>query len=75
MPYNKAPKDHTEFAGGDGLVDPVVRSDRVLSADDQRMEIMFTNPTDPDADPATVPLGVPIPKRAWPDSATAEGTS
>lgn len=50
MPYTKdsIPPDHTEFGGGPGLIDPVLRADRVLTAEQQRMEIMFTNPAPPD---------------------------
>lgn len=48
------PKDHGEFSGGGGLIDPELRKDRVaLSNDDLRMEIMFSNP-DP---PGTAALG------------------
>lgn len=51
MPYSRdsIPDDHTEFGGGPGLIDPELRKDRVLSAEDQRMEIMFTNPAPPDS--------------------------
>ena len=42
------PKDHGEFSGGPGLIDPEVRKDREgLTVDDLRMEIMFTNPDPP----------------------------
>lgn len=44
------PKDHGEFSGGGGLIDPELRKDRVaLTNDDLRMEIMFTNPDPPGA--------------------------
>jgi hypothetical protein len=77
MSYTKAPIDHSEFGGGDGIVDPEVRKDRVLSSAQERMEIMFTDPTDPEADPAVVDLTAvpaPAPTRAV-DPATAVGTS
>ncbi len=59
MPYTREsiPDDHSEFGGGPGLIDPVLREDRLLTPEQQRMEIMFTNPADasvavpqPDAD-------------------------
>lgn len=44
------PKDHGEFSGGPGLIDPELRKDRTaLTADDLRMEVMFTNPDPPDS--------------------------
>ena len=44
------PKDHSEFGGGPGLIDPETRKDRVaLTNDELRMEIMFTNPDPPGA--------------------------
>ncbi len=52
MAYTKdsIPKSHGEFSGGPGLIDPELRKDRVaLTVDDQRMEIMFTNPAPPGA--------------------------
>ena len=51
MAYTKdsIPKGHGEFSGGPGLIDPELRKDRVLTAEDQRMEIMFTNPAPPEA--------------------------
>jgi hypothetical protein len=48
------PKNHGEFSGGPGLIDPETRKDREgLTVDEQRMEVMFTNP-DP---PGTAALG------------------
>lgn len=42
------PRDHGEFSGGPGLIDPETRKDRVaLTPDELRMEIMFTNPDPP----------------------------
>lgn len=51
MAYTRdsVPSDHTEFGGGPGLIDPELRKDRVLTAEDKRMEIMFTNPAPPEA--------------------------
>jgi hypothetical protein len=77
MPRKKAPADHTEFGGGPGLIDPVSREDRNVSARDQLMEIYATNPNDPEADPATADLyAVPRPAPVvWKDKATAKGTT
>lgn len=46
MPYSKnsIPKDHTEFGGGPGLIDPVLRKDRLLTNEEQLIEIYATNP-------------------------------
>ena len=78
MGYTKIPPDHSEFGGGDGSIDPSRRVDRTsLTPAEERMEIMATNPIDPDSDPATVALGGsvwPVPY-VWPDSSTAEGTA
>lgn len=77
MPYKKAPKGHTEFGGGPGLIDPVLRKDRVITAEESLMEIYATNPMDPEADPATADLyAVPRPAPVeWKDKATAKGTT
>lgn len=75
MVYRKAPPGHTEFGGGDGLIDPERRKDRVVTPAEERMELMFTNPADPTSDPAVVELGVPIADTAWSDSSTAKGTT
>lgn len=75
MAYAKVPADHSEFGGGDGLIDAERRRDRAVTSAEERMEIMATNPLDPEADPATTPLGPPWPAPyEWPDPATAEGT-
>jgi len=77
MPRKKAPSDHTEFGGGPGLIDPVSRTDRNVSARDSLLEIYATNPNDPDADPATADLyAVPRPDPVvWKDPKTAKGTT
>lgn len=51
MAYTRdsVPSDHTEFGGGPGLIDPELRKDRVLTAEQIRMEMMFTNPAPPEA--------------------------
>lgn len=43
------PRVHTEFGGGPELIDPELRKDRVLTAEQIRMEMMFTNPAPPDS--------------------------
>ncbi len=50
MPYTRdsIPNDHGEFSGGPGLIDPVLRADRVLSAEDRLREIYATNPAPPE---------------------------
>lgn len=50
MAYTRdsVPTNHSEFGGGPGLIDPELRKDRVLTAEQVRMEIMFTNPAPPD---------------------------
>jgi len=70
MPYTREsiPDDHTEFGGGPGLIDPVLRADRVLSPEEQRMEIMFTNPAPPD----TASLGAGSAGALEPGTAEAE---
>jgi hypothetical protein len=77
MPRKRAPIDHTEFGGGPGLIDPVLREDRLVSANDQLKEIYATNPNDPEADPATSDLyAVPRPAPVvWKDPSTAAGTT
>jgi hypothetical protein len=43
MPYGlKTPDDHSEFGGGPGLIDPVLRKDRLLTNEQQLMEIYAT---------------------------------
>ena len=49
MPYVKAPKGHSEFGGGAGLIDPMVRKDRALSAQEELIEIYATNPAAADS--------------------------
>lgn len=56
MPYKKAPSTHTEFGGGPGLIDPVLRKDRLLTGEQELLEIYATDPTDAQSDPATVNL-------------------
>lgn len=66
MPYKKAPKDHTEFGGGDGLIDPVRRADRVIGQNagplvqgpnEELMEIYFSDPSRADENLAETELG------------------
>jgi hypothetical protein len=47
MPYTKdsIPPDHTEFGGGPGLIDPVLRADRLLTPEQELIEIYATNPS------------------------------
>lgn len=47
MPYSREsiPKSHTEFGGGPGLIDPVLRADRNLTPEQELMEIYATNPS------------------------------
>ena len=77
MPHKKAPAGHTEFGGGPGLIDPVLRADRVVTPEQNLMEIYATNPMDPEADEATSDLyAVPRPAPViWKDKATAKGTT
>lgn len=75
MPYSKAPKDHSEFGGGPGLIDPVLRADRLLRPEEERMEIMFTRPDDPNSNPEDALLGSNVTTYSSPeDPATAIGT-
>jgi hypothetical protein len=62
MPYSKVPKDHTEFGGGPGLIDPMNRADRTLTPEEELIEIYATDPAPPrsghiPADPEVMPLG------------------
>jgi len=77
MPYEKAPKGHTEFGGGDGLIDPVARADRQLTAEEELWEIYHSNPADGTKDLADVDLTYrPVPEPTAPtDPATARGTN
>lgn len=47
MPYSREsiPRDHTEFGGGPGMIDPVLRTDRVLEPYQELWEIYATDPT------------------------------
>lgn len=77
MVYRKAPKDHSEFGGGPGLIDPESRKDRNLTNEEQLLEIYASNPNDgktpmEDVDLYYRPLPKPTP---WDDPDTAKGTS
>lgn len=77
MAYRKAPKGHTEFGGGPGLIDPEARKDRNLTPEEQLMEIYASNPYDgvtplEDVDLNYRPLPKPTP---WDDPSTAKGTN
>lgn len=58
MPYkrNSIPRTHTEMGGGDGLIDPMRRKDRVLEGHEELMEIYATNSADPGSNPSEVPV-------------------
>jgi hypothetical protein len=56
MPYKKIPPEHSEFGGGPGLIDRERRRDRALSSAERRMELMFTDPTDPNSRPESARL-------------------
>lgn len=77
MAYRKAPKDHTEFGGGPGLIDPEQRKDRVVSSEDEMMEMYLSNPNDGKTPMEEVDLDYrPAPKPTeWDDPETAKGTS
>lgn len=77
MPYSKVPKDHTEFGGGPGLVDPQSRKDRNLTPEESLLEIYASNPHDEKTDLADVDLYYrPLPKPTpWDDPSTAKGTT
>lgn len=77
MPYRKAPKGHTEFGGGPGLIDPVLRADRNLTPEEEMIELYCSNPNDPktkleDVDIYYRPLPKPTP---WDDASTEKGTT
>lgn len=65
MPYTNGtiPPDHSEFGGGPGLIDPVLRKDRVLEGHQALLEIYATDPTDPQSDPALVNLATREPRQ------------
>lgn len=77
MAYRKAPKDHTEFGGGPGLIDPESRKDRNITAEESLFEIYASNPTDGTTPMEEVDLNYrPLPKPTeWDDPETAKGTS
>ena len=72
MPYSKdsIPRDHTEFGGGPGLIDPVVREDRALEPHQEPWEVYATNPAPPpegqeaELDPQTATIGE-VPKKGY----------
>lgn len=53
MAYRQIPADHSEFGGGPGIIDPELRKDRVVTAEEERMEIVATNPADAGSEPTT----------------------
>lgn len=66
MPRVKAPKDHSEFGGGGGLVDPVRRADRIVGSAagptpqgvaEELWEIYATDPSKADENLAEVEIG------------------
>lgn len=62
MPYKKVPDDHSEFGGGPGLIDPVLRKDRNVTPEQELLEIYATDPSDPQSDPALVNLETRAPR-------------
>lgn len=58
MPYSRdsIPTNHSEFGGGAGPIDPVLRDDRVLTPEQELMEIYATNPASP-GDAYAPPIG------------------
>jgi len=73
MSYTKAPKNHGEFSGGPGLVDPEQRKDRNIGpatgplvderVGEELLEIYATNPAIADEDLATVQIERPTKKQ------------
>lgn len=53
MVYPQVPPEHSEFGGGPGLIDPKLRAARVVTPEEELIEIYATNPADPDAEQAT----------------------
>jgi len=55
MAYEKAPANHTEFGGGEGMIDPEMRKDRIIGQSAETLaerhlgeelwEIYATNPS------------------------------
>lgn len=76
MAYRKAPKGHTEFGGGPGLIDPESRKDRNLTNEEELYEMYASNPNDAKTPMAEVDLEYrPLPKPTeWDDPTTAKGT-
>lgn len=50
------PRDHSEFGGGPGMIDPQRRKDRVLEPHEELWEMYATNPAAPDEDLSEVPV-------------------
>lgn len=67
MPYtpNSIPQDHTEFGGGPGLIDPLLRQERVVTAEDELREIYATNPHAAESDPNFKPETADLYDRPW----------
>jgi hypothetical protein len=76
MAYRKAPKDHSEFGGGPGLIDPESRADRNITNEEALLEIYASNPNDAKTPLEEVDLYYrPLPKPGeWDDPTTAKGT-
>jgi hypothetical protein len=76
MPYKKAPSGHTEFGGGPGLIDPMSRANRNLTAEEELLEMYASNPNDGKTPLQEVDLDYrPLPKPTeWDDPKTAKGT-
>ena len=73
MPYSKAPRSHTEFGGGPGLIDPVARLDRTITPEEELIEIYATNPARPESGnvPANEQVS-PLGPENFPETATIE---
>lgn len=57
MAYDEIPKDHTEFGGGGGIIDPELRKDRVLSSAEEMREIYALDNRRDDESVAEVEIG------------------
>lgn len=62
MPRTRAPRDHSEYGGGPGIIDPVRRADRAIGqavgvAGEELMEIYATDPNLADENLAEVEIG------------------
>lgn len=71
------PKSHTEFGGGPGMIDPVLREDRILKPEQQLWEIYATEPAPPSAahgatDEIRVQRAAEIEEQNDPQTATVE---